>query len=166
MVYLGGKAQNCNIELHDVRFVVGESIEDTYSQLKQQWFGELKGLHIDSYKEITGVSGFTVNIIDNPESTTRDSAEYALYFVNLGGYQPNNIAELHQFGLFAAKNAQEAKAKALASLLTNAELQHKDNLHSVDDCINLSVIDNYAIVLTPSELEYNLAPDWFGYQLL
>jgi len=29
-VYLGVRADRCNIELHDVVFVVGTSIEDTY----------------------------------------------------------------------------------------------------------------------------------------
>ena len=29
-VYLGGRAPKANIELHDVVFVVGESIEQTY----------------------------------------------------------------------------------------------------------------------------------------
>lgn len=29
-VYLGGRADRCNIELHDVVFVVGSCIEETY----------------------------------------------------------------------------------------------------------------------------------------
>ena len=33
MVYLGGSAGQSNIEVHDVRFVVGNTIDDTIPQL-------------------------------------------------------------------------------------------------------------------------------------
>jgi hypothetical protein len=48
-VYLGGRADRCNIELHDVVFVVGSSIEETYPLLAKKWFGNLHGFHIDSF---------------------------------------------------------------------------------------------------------------------
>lgn len=38
MVYLGGRIQGCHIEMHDIRFVVGENIDQTYSKLKSQWW--------------------------------------------------------------------------------------------------------------------------------
>ena len=47
LVVLGGKAKKANIELHDVRWVVGSKIEDTYDTLRKDWFGSPKGLHID-----------------------------------------------------------------------------------------------------------------------
>jgi hypothetical protein len=34
LVVLGGRIEGCHIELHDVRFVVGTSIEDTLPQLR------------------------------------------------------------------------------------------------------------------------------------
>ena len=52
LVVLGGKAKKANIELHDVRWVVGSKIEDTFDTLRKDWFGSPKGLHIDSYKKI------------------------------------------------------------------------------------------------------------------
>ena len=52
LVVLGGRAKKANIELHDVRWVVGSKIEDTYDTLRKDWFGSPKGLHIDSYKKI------------------------------------------------------------------------------------------------------------------
>ena len=48
---LGGRAKKANIELHDVRWVVGSSIEDTYDTLRKDWFGSPKGLYIDRYKK-------------------------------------------------------------------------------------------------------------------
>ena len=62
LIVLGGQFRNCNIELHDVRWICGRSIQDTYEQLKQQWFGARKGLHIDSYLEIKYIDGFKINL--------------------------------------------------------------------------------------------------------
>ena len=59
---LGGRAKKANIELHDVRWVVGSKIEDTYDTLRKDWFGSPKGLHIDSYKKIKYLDGYKINI--------------------------------------------------------------------------------------------------------
>ena len=48
LVVLGGKAKKANIELHDVRWVLGSKIEDTYEVIRKDWFGIYEGLHIDS----------------------------------------------------------------------------------------------------------------------
>ena len=63
LVVLGGKAKKANIELHDVRWVVGSKIEETYDVLRRHWFGTLEGLHIDSYKKIKYVDGYKINLI-------------------------------------------------------------------------------------------------------
>ena len=41
LVVLGGRAKLANVELHDVRWVVGSKIEDTYNLLRREWFGTL-----------------------------------------------------------------------------------------------------------------------------
>ena len=64
LVVLGGRAKKANIELHDVRWVVGSKIEDTYYTLRKDWFGSPKGLHIDSYKKIKYVDGYKINLIN------------------------------------------------------------------------------------------------------
>ena len=64
LVVLGGRAKKANIELHDVRWVVGSKIEDTYDTLRKDWFGSSKGLHIDSYKKIRYIDGYKINLIN------------------------------------------------------------------------------------------------------
>ena len=64
LVVLGGRAKKANVELHDVRWVVGSKIEDTYEILRKDWFGSLKGLHIDSYKKIKYIDGYKINLIN------------------------------------------------------------------------------------------------------
>ena len=62
LVVLGGRAEKANIELHDVRWVVGSKIEDTFNTLRKDWFGSSKGLHIDSYKKIQYIDGHKINL--------------------------------------------------------------------------------------------------------
>ena len=64
LVVLGGRAAKANVELHDVRWVVGSCIEDSYDLLRRDWFGSLAGLHIDSYKRINYVDGYKINLKD------------------------------------------------------------------------------------------------------
>ena len=64
LVVLGGRARKANIELHDVRWVIGSKIEDTYDTLRKDWFGSPIGLHIDSYKKIEYIDGCKINLIN------------------------------------------------------------------------------------------------------
>ena len=62
LVVLGGRASKANIELHDVRWVIGSKIEDTFESLRKNWFGSIEGLHIDSYKKIKSIDGYKINL--------------------------------------------------------------------------------------------------------
>ena len=64
LVVLGGRAKKANVELHDVRWVVGSKIEDTFGTLRKDWFGSPKDLHIDSYKKIRYIDGYKINLIN------------------------------------------------------------------------------------------------------
>ena len=37
VIYIGGIHPKAFIELHDMRFVIAEKIEDTYEELKNSW---------------------------------------------------------------------------------------------------------------------------------
>ena len=60
LVVLGGRSPKANIELHDVRWVIGSKIEDTFNQLRDDWLGSSNGLHIDSYKKIDSIDGYRI----------------------------------------------------------------------------------------------------------
>jgi hypothetical protein len=161
LVYLGGAAPKSNIELHDVQFVAGETIEDTFEALRQNWFGTLKGLHLDTYLELKFVDGFRIELRRDPS----DQPE-KLYFVNFGGYDPESVAELHQFGVFVARSAADAKHKGKASLLTGSFDQHKDDVFDVDDCFAVGGVGEYFVHLVPDPRVQPFAPDWFGYRVI
>ena len=86
IVVLGGRSLKSNIELHDVRWVLGETIEDTFPELRKQWLGKKSGLHIDSYKCIRYVDGYiffnsaTRNYISWISNTSNHSTNHMVSF--------------------------------------------------------------------------------------
>jgi len=179
LVVLGGKAKKANIELHDVRWVVGSKIEDTYDTLRKDWFGSPKGLHIDSYKKIKYIDGYKINLINfekdkikKKELVKKNKARKYLWFVNIGGYDPTSMQEKHEFGLVAASTKLEATNIAKSKWLIGSKKKHKDDIASLemlfnyDDCELIKKIGNWEIELTPDKnfIEENNYPDWYGYQ--
>ena len=179
LVVLGGRAEKANIELHDVRWVVGSKIEDTYDTLRKDWFGSSKGLHIDSYKKIQYIDGYKINLINvenlkinNNKSSNKSKTKKNLWFVNIGGYDPSSMQEKHEFGLVIASNKLEAKNKAKSKWLIGHEKKHKDDMASIeiliscDNCELIKKIGNWKIELIPDNdfIEENNYPDWYGYQ--
>ena len=179
LVVLGGRVKKANIELHDVRWVVGSKIEDTYNTLRNDWFGSPKGLHIDSYKKINHIDGYKINLIkferdkiDKKQLEKKNKAKKYLWFVNIGGYSPTSMQEIHEFGLVAASTKLEAKNIAKSKWLIGCKKKHKDDIASLeillrfDDCELIKKIGNWQIELTPNNnfIEENNYPDWYGYQ--
>jgi hypothetical protein len=161
LVVLGGRLARANIELHDVRFVAAASIEDAFPLLRQQWFGSRRGLHLDSYLELNFVDGYRVELRNEPFPGSD-----RLWFVNFGGYDPEELAELHRFSLFVAPTARAAAGRARRSLLPQAIQRHKDDLHAVDDCLALERVQTWWVHLVPDGRSQPFRPDWYGYRLI
>jgi len=179
LIVLGGRAKMANIELHDVRWVIGSRIEDTYDVLRRDWFGMFEGLHIDSYKKINYVDGYKVNLknIENHKLKKnkffdKNNTKMNLWFVNIGGYDPSSMQEKHEFGLVVASSKLKAKKRAKSQWLLGCQKKHNDDAASLkilsgcDDCQLIKKIGNWEIELT---LENNLIeesnnPDWYGYK--
>ena len=179
LVVLGGRARKANVELHDVRWVVGSKIEDTFNVLRKNWFGSIDGLHIDSFKKIEHVDGYKINLknfekikIKNKKLIIQNDLQKNLWFVNIGGYDPSSMQEKHEFGLVVASSSLEAKNKAISKWLSGCRKKHKDDIASLntliscDDCQLIKNIGSWEIELI---LENNLPeetnfPDWYGYK--
>jgi len=179
LVVLGGRAEKANIELHDVRWVVGSKIEDSFDTLRKDWFGSSKGLHIDSYKKIQYIDGHKINLknvekhkIGKKKLVKKNNAKKYLWFVNIGGYNPTSMMEKHEFGLVIASNKLEAKNIAKSKWLIGCKKKHNDDLASLemiikcDDCELIKKIGNWEIELIPDNnlIQENNYPDWYGYQ--
>tara|TARA_B000000532_G_scaffold215775_1_gene187614 strand:- start:486 stop:1067 length:582 start_codon:yes stop_codon:yes gene_type:complete len=178
LVVLGGRVSKANVELHDVRWVIGAKIEDTFDALRRDWFGNLEGLHIDSYKKINYVDGYKINIKNTQNKKLKKNKTFIghnkknLWFVNIGGYDPSSMQEKHEFGLVVASSSSEAKNKAKSKWLNGCKQKHKDdiysiqNLVSIDDCELIKKIDNWEIELFLEEncIEDTNYPDWYGFK--
>jgi hypothetical protein len=153
--------------------VIGETIEDTIKTLKSEWFGSKKGLHIDSYRKILHVDDMSVSVVHSP-TMNNSLNENKLWFVNLGGYLSQSMAEQHEFGIVVARTAQSAKAKAKQRWLNGMNQIHKDDLYKidgnpiVDDLLPIDGNGRWHIQLSPStgEVSASEAPDWTGYWLI
>jgi len=179
LVVLGGRADKANVELHDVRWVVGSQIEDTFNDLRNNWFGSIDGLHIDSFKKIEYIDGYKINLkifdknkIKNKQSPKQINSQQNLWFVNIGGYDPSSMQEKHEFGLVVASSSLEAKNKAKSKWLSGCRKKHKDDIASLstligcDDCQLIKNIGSWEIelILENNLLEENNYPDWYGYK--
>ena len=174
LVVLGGRCRGCHTEQHDVRWVVGDSIEETTPQLIQQWIGLRRGLHLDSYRTVERVDNHRVEVIPGVAATDQAGTDLRLWFVNLGAYEPNSMAERHHFGLVVARSTAAAKATAKRRWLKGLDQIHKDDLHGVmqepelDDLLPLDGNGQWHLRLTPLNegVDPPESPDWYGYRLL
>jgi len=117
---------------------------------------------MDSYMAINHIDGFKVEVVDSYVEQNKQ-----LYFVNLGAYRSDSMAEQHDFALYVASSSHEAKERAKNDLLAGLSHIHKDDLHDVDDCFAIDLLDSQLnIKLTPSGQAQTIKPDWFGYHVL
>ena len=155
MVMLGGRHVRANTEVHDVVFAVADSLEDSYPQLKNAWFGEQKGLHIDAWMQVNGVESggkkYQIKFSDAQPQVTDEK----LWLINLGGYDTREFGELHRYVLVVAPNAVEAKQLGKLHFDQKWKKQHTDRVLDVDDCIAIDCIHGRYVLLVEAEFAQN-----------
>ena len=131
-IYVGGASVNSNIELHDMRFVIADHIEDTYAELHVQWWGLPDSLHIDCWSAVTQADGYSVTLRAEPSDSSKK-----LYFINLGGYDPADFSESHKNMFVVAETESKAKVKAIKTVL-HWKAFHRDYIYEVEKAFCLS----------------------------
>lgn len=126
MIYLGGKHAHSFIELHDIRFVAANTIEETYPLLRESWWGVPASLHLDAWGIVRQVDGYNIHLKDYPSQSKEQ-----LYFANMGGYDPLQFTELHKNICLVAEDELAAKKKAKDGI-AEWTLPHKDYIHTVE----------------------------------
>lgn len=147
VVMLGGKHPRAKIEVHDVVFAIADSLEATYPQLRQGWFGNPAGLHIDAWMRVDGVESWKVEL--SPLAPLPGSPR--LYFINLGGYEANTFGEAHHYLLVVAQDKNQAKSRAKQHMLKHWHQAHTDALLDVDDCLPIDQVSGRYIHLVEGE---------------
>jgi hypothetical protein len=133
-VFVGGNHPRANIELHDMRFAVGETLEAIVPQLRAAWWGTPGSLHVDGYAELSEVDGWQVDVVAGPapEGTLR-----SVWFVNIGGYTPALFGEQHNYLFLAGEDKAKVWTRA-RSLSPEWAGRHKDNFVSVDEVLEVN----------------------------
>jgi hypothetical protein len=161
MISLGGKVKGCNVEVHDVQFVVADHIDETVEILKNVWYGLDEKLHMDSYKVITGADGYSLRLTkEKPDSKKQ------LFFVHLGGYKKDSTQELHDIGLFIGETELEVKERALNEIKAADIENHVDSIIRVETFMRSTDGEIYFVELIECSEDFDRVPDWFGYRRL
>lgn len=145
MVLVGGHTPTSNLEVHDMRFVTGATIQETYETLQSEWWGDPNTLHVDVWGEVNTIDGYDVSL-----SPTPYEGDMGLYFINLGGYVPDLFDEVHKNILIVEKSLPPArqKAKETVSHWTQA---HKDTEFEIEKILPLAQVGPYHVHLKPSK---------------
>ena len=141
MLLIGASPPERNTEQHDVFFGIGDSIKDLVPDIKAFWPGNNK-LHFDAWREVTSVNGYKVEVVLKNES--KQNSAFKLFFINLGGYKPNEFEEFHYKIIIAAAD----KAGAVTISKQTAFFKHtgfKGATAHIDDKFGVDVDDVYEI---------------------
>lgn len=159
-VILGATPPGRNIEQHDVFFGIAEKMADLVPAMKNFW-PEAKGkIHIDCYREVRSVNGYTVEVV---EKNTEAAADVHLYFINLGGYTPGNFTELHEQHLMVGTSLSDVTKrvkqtefyKKMTFKNATSHIDDKygvdiDDVYRVEDILHREMKSRYSLRLTPT----------------
>lgn len=150
MLLTGATPPGRHIEQHDVFFGIGESILDVLPQVLAFWPEAKKGLHLDAWREVTLVNGFSIEVINQPGY----ASDSQLFFINLGGYKQGEFEEFHYKMIVAAPGKGEAISLAKQTAFFRHTGFKGANTH-VDDKFGVDVDDIFAIpdILPPETKE-------------
>jgi hypothetical protein len=175
MLLVGCKPPGRYTEQHDIFFGIGHSLAELVPDLIAFWPDSGK-LHIDAWREVTMVDGFSVTIIEKEKA--RSSVDEKLFFINLGGYKEQEFEEYHYKILSVGKQKgdaiQQAKQTAFYkhTCFTGADshIDDKygidvDDLYEIEDVLPAHLKEKYALQIFPAKTD--VADEWhLGYTKL
>lgn len=137
MVVLGGKPDGRHTEQHDVFFGIANTLKELVPQFYSFW-PEMNGrMHVDSWRKVQYVGKYRIEVASKRQEVR---GMQRLYFVNLGGYKPNDMEEYHYKQLVVAENIATAIKIAKESVFW----KHHDSAH-IDDKYGVDVDDIYEV---------------------
>ncbi|RAU82761.1 DUF1543 domain-containing protein [Pontibacter arcticus] len=161
MLMLGCRPAGRNTEQHDMLFGIAETVKDLVPEIKAFW-PEAKGnIHVDAWRAVTCVNGYAIKVVPKQEATPSENTD-KLFFLNLGGYKPNEFDEFHYKMLVVASDqagaVKQAKQTAFykhtgfASATSHIDDKFGvdvDDLAEVKDMLSAEVKQKYSLQLTP-----------------
>lgn len=149
MVLLGCKPMGRLTEQHDIFFGIAENLRDLIPDIELFWPEGRNKIHIDAWRRVTLVDNYQISIIPRI-SVLPHEKHLNLYFLNLGGYLPNEFEEFHHKVLLVANSMDEAKKLARSSAFFKKQQQYKNQLSSIavphiDDKYGVDVDDAFNV---------------------
>ena len=141
MMMLGCKPEGRQTEQHDIFFGIATSLKALIPDIFQFWPEAKDKIHIDAWREVTHVDGCQVEVI--PSTAAHDN-DLHLFFINLGGYRPNEFDEPHYKLLLATPD----KATAIKRAKESAFYQHTGftgAVSHIDDKYGVDIDDIFEI---------------------
>ena len=177
MLLLGCRPKGRLTEQHDVFFGLAPSLKDLVPQLNAFWPEAKNSLHIDAWREVSSVEGFSIRVVEKAGSPEKEQKDQ-LFFLNLGGYKANEFEEYHYKLLTVAPNMPEAIQtakqtsfykhtgfKGAASHVDDKYGLDVDDVHLVSDLLSPAVKERYSLEISPGkkpedELHLGYLPAW------
>lgn len=163
MVMLGCTPKGRNTEQHDVFFGIANTLTALVPQMNMFWKEAEAKLHIDAWREVTCVDGYTIDVTERQKANTIVQKQ-KLFFINLGGYKQNEFEEYHYKLLAVAYNKSDAVKrsketafykhcgfKGAASHIDDKYGIDVDDVYEIDDVLPAEVKKNFSISLVLSE---------------
>lgn len=139
MVLLGATPPGRLIEQHDIFFGIGTSIQSLKADMYAFW-PDAGQLHVDSWREVTHVNGYSISVVPKNETIQGEK----LFFINLGGYKPDDLEEFHYKMLAVADSMGEAVKQSKKTAFFK-HFGFKGAASHVDDKYGIDVDDMYNI---------------------
>lgn len=151
MLLLGATPPGRHTEQHDFFFSIAGSLQELVPLIKAFWPEAGERIHIDGWREVKMVDGYRIQVILKDQPPVGEQSK-KLFFINLGGYQPNKLEEQHYTVLTVQeeRGAAIAKSKKTIFYRTNSTSDPGGGSH-IDDKYGIDVDDVYEIedILSP-----------------
>ncbi len=149
MVQLGARPKGRLIEQHDIFFGVSNHVSELVEDINQHWPEVKNKWHIDSYRAITKVDGYTIKLIESDKQVSKD-ADLKLFFINLGGYQQGSFEEFHyKLLIVATSQAGAIKQAKQSEFYKQFTFKDKDSpfdaASHIDDKFEVDIDDIYNV---------------------
>lgn len=137
---IGCTPKNRLTEQHDVFFGIANHLKELIPHISNSW-QECQGkFHIDSWRKVEFIDNYKIDVVE--KNTT--SNEENIFFINLGGYLPNDMEEYHHKILIVAKTKAEAIRKAKKSTFYK-KFSFKEAPSHIDEKYGVDIDEIYKI---------------------
>lgn len=126
-------------EQHDIFFGIADSLKDLVPEMKAFW--PEAQIHIDAWREVTAVDGYSVEVTDKGES---EESSNHLFFINLGGYIPGEFEEYH-YKVLSVADSLAVASKVAKSTAFYEHFGFKGAESHIDDKYGIDVDDIYNV---------------------